>query len=134
MLAAEVTRLVHGAEALARAERLTAVLFAGDDLGDLTDRELAEAFAHSPSTDLPRAALGTPEAALTTVLAATALAASRGQARKDIASGGVYVTTARVADPTYVLSDATSWAAASSSCAGQEVLPPGAADLKTPVP
>jgi tyrosyl-tRNA synthetase len=105
VLAAEVTRQVHGPEALARAERLTAVLFAGEDLGDLTDRELAEAFAHSPSTDLPRAALGTPEAALTAVLAATELAASRGQARKDIASGGVYVNNRRIADPAYVLSD-----------------------------
>ncbi len=105
VLAAEVTRLVHGAEALARAERLTAVLFAGDDLGQLTDRELAEAFAHSPSTELPRAALGTPEAALTAVLAATELAASRGQARKDIAAGGVYVDNRRVADTGYVLSD-----------------------------
>jgi tyrosyl-tRNA synthetase len=106
VLAAEVTRLVHGPEALARAERSTAVLFAGDDLSALSAQELAEAFAGSPATDLPRAALGTPEASLTAVLAQTGLAPSRGKARTDVTSGGVYVGNRRVSDPNYVLSEA----------------------------
>lgn len=106
VLAMEVTRMVHGADALARSERATAVLFAGDDLSGLSEQELCEAFAGSPSTPLPRAALGSAEAALATVLAATGLAPSKGQARTAITSGGVYVNNRRVDDAAYVLTEA----------------------------
>ncbi len=104
--AAEVTRLVHGAAALTRAEHSARVLFQGDDLCALSDEELREAFAHSPSTVLPRAALGTPEAGLVGVLAQAGLSPSKGQARKDIGAGGVYVNNRRVADVGHVLSSA----------------------------
>ncbi len=103
-LAAEVTRLVHGTEALARAERTTRVLFEGEDFETLSDQELAEGFANSPSTPLPRASLGTPEAALTTMLAASGLAPSRGQARTAIGAGGIYVNNRRVDDAAHLLS------------------------------
>jgi tyrosyl-tRNA synthetase len=97
---------VHGAAAVTRAEHSARVLFQGDDLSALSDDELREAFAHSPSTPLARAALGTPEAALAVLLALAELAPSRGQARKDIAAGGVYVNNRRVVDPGHVLSAA----------------------------
>lgn len=106
VLAAEVTRLVHGTAAVARAEHSARVLFQGDDLALLSDEELREAFAHSPSTTLARAALGTPEAALAGVLAVAELSPSKGQARKDIAAGGVYVNNRRIADPAHVLGTA----------------------------
>ncbi|HEX4955467.1 MAG TPA: tyrosine--tRNA ligase [Thermoanaerobaculia bacterium] len=103
VLAAEVTRLVHGGDALARAEHTTRVLFEGEDLAGLTDQELIEAFAHSPSTPLPRAALGTAEAGLVAVAAASGLAPSRGQARTAVAAGGIYVNNRRVEEPAYLL-------------------------------
>jgi tyrosyl-tRNA synthetase len=91
LLAAEITALVHGREALARAEQTTAALFSGDRWEDLSAEQLADAFAGSPSSDLPREKLGTPEATLVAVVAGSGLCPSRGQARHAIAAGSVSV-------------------------------------------
>ncbi len=103
-LAGEVTRLVHGPEALARAQHATEVLFEGRDLAELSAQELAEAFGHWEATELPAAALGSPEASLLAVLTASGLVPSRNEARRAVASGGVYVNNRRVEDAGYVLS------------------------------
>ncbi len=106
LLAEEITRLVHGDAALARAQRATDVLFSKDaDYRSLSAQELSEAFQGAPTSALPAAALGTPAAGLVAVLAdpQVQLYPSRGQARKDVPQGSVSVNNVPVQDPNRVL-------------------------------
>jgi len=93
-LAREVTELVHGPAARARAEHTTEVLFGGDDLLGLDAAEVREAFASSPSTTVARdelaAGLGLLDA-----LVRTGLAPSKGRARQDVTGGAVTVNHRR---------------------------------------
>jgi tyrosyl-tRNA synthetase len=95
-LAAEVTELVHGADAAARAAEASEALFGGGDLRSLDAGTLEAAFA-----DLPRARLasGNGIPAILDLLVETGLAESRGQARRVIGEGGAYVNNERVSDP-----------------------------------
>jgi tyrosyl-tRNA synthetase len=106
VLAEEVTRLVHGPEALARAVRATGVLFRKDaDYRELTAQELEEAFHGAPTTTLDPAVLGTPEAGLVAVLAQVGLYSSRSMARKDLPSGAVTVNNRPVRELDRVLTE-----------------------------
>ena len=51
MLAREVTRLVHGAEQVARAEQASALLF-GEDIATLPVDDVLAVFEDVPSTDI----------------------------------------------------------------------------------
>lgn len=95
-LAAELTRLVHGEEGLAAAERATAVFF-GAEIETLADDQLEEIFADVPSRALPRRRLeeGLP---LVEALCEAGLAQSRSEARRIIQQGGAYVNNRRVAE------------------------------------
>jgi tyrosyl-tRNA synthetase len=107
LLAEEVTRMVHGPAALARAQRATAVLFSKDaDYRELSEQELSEAFHGAPRTALAPAALDTPAAGLVAVLADVGLYPSRGRARQDVTTGGVSVNNVPVHDAGYVLTQA----------------------------
>ncbi len=107
LLAEEVTRLVHGAAALARAQRATAVLFARDaDYRQLSAQELQEAFHAAPATTLPATALGTPAAGLLTLMVEAGLYPSKGRARQDVPAGGIAVNNVAITSPDYVLSAA----------------------------
>jgi len=90
-LAEEVTRFVHGAEALDKAQRVTRVLFEVADWRTLDARDLEVAFEDAPRSELAASALGGPEAALPTVLAGSGLFKSKSEARTGIAQGGVSV-------------------------------------------
>jgi tyrosyl-tRNA synthetase len=107
VLAEEVTRLVHGAEALERARRATATLFSKNaDYRELSAQELAEAFQGAPTSTLPREQLSTDDANIVAVLAheSVALFPSRGRARKDMPQGSVSVNNVTVKDPGHALS------------------------------
>jgi tyrosyl-tRNA synthetase len=107
LLAESVTRLVHGPEALARAQKAAGVLFNKQaDLRGLSGQELREAFQGAPTTAWPAEKLASDEAKLVNVLAEVELYPSRGRARKDIPSGGVSVNNVAVKDPEYTLSAA----------------------------
>jgi len=95
-LAAEVTELVHGADAAASAAAASRALFGHGDLGSLDARTLEAAFADLPRATVP-AGNGLPS--VLDLLVASGLSASRGQARRVLAEGGAYVNNARVADP-----------------------------------
>ena len=96
-LAQEMTRMIHGETALRRAEQASAVLFGGELVGlDATD--IADIFADVPSSELPRSALEDDGASLAELLADSGLATSRGQARRDIEGGGIYLNNVRVTD------------------------------------
>ena len=95
-LAREVTRIVHGADELARAERATAVLFGGA-LAQATAEDILTVFEDVPSVEVPHAAVerGVPNAEL----ALTAgLVASKSEAIRLIKQGGLYVNDRRVTD------------------------------------
>ncbi len=90
-LAAEVTTLVHGADALESARRTTAVLFEGGDLRTLGAAELEEGLREAPRATLGRAELEGGHLDLPTALVRAGLAPSKGQARTSIQQGAVSV-------------------------------------------
>ncbi len=97
-LAAEVTRQVHGADALARARQASAALFGGGGLEGLSAKDIAEIFADVPSTTLSRDELHDSGVLLAALMASCRMARSRGEARRLIQSGGVYLNGHRVRD------------------------------------
>lgn len=90
-LAREVTRLVHGDDAVTSAENITQALFSGD-VTQLNEAELVEALQDMPTTVLDNA----PETGLIDLLVAVKAAPSRRQAKQDIESGAVYVNGERI--------------------------------------
>ncbi len=96
-LAAEVTRVVHGAEGLERAEQASRVLFGGS-LEGLGAGDIEEIFADVPSTGLARSRLEGDGVELAVLMADASMAPSRSEARRLIRGGGVYLNGARVVD------------------------------------
>ncbi len=96
-LAEEVTGRVHGETGLARARQATQVLFGGA-LEGLGGDEIADIFADVPSSELPRQALEGEGASIVDILTGAGVASSRGDARRSIQGGGVYVNNVRVED------------------------------------
>ena len=95
-LAREVTRMVHGEDALAKAERASAVLF-GAEVSALEPREVRDIFADVPSTEIPKAQLQ-EGLSLVDLLVSAGLAPSKGEARRAIQGGGIYLNNVRVSD------------------------------------
>ena len=89
-LAEEMTRLVHGQDAVERADRTSRVLFGGGDLGELSAGELKAAFRATPATAVSTAEL-TTGVLLVDMLARTKLCASKGEARRMVTSGAVSI-------------------------------------------
>jgi tyrosyl-tRNA synthetase len=102
VLAREVTALVHGADHVARAERASQVLF-GEDLTALTIDDVLAVFDDVPSTELTADEFGAG-IGLVELVARVRLAPSKGEARRLVQSGGVYVNNRRLADPAHKLS------------------------------
>jgi tyrosyl-tRNA synthetase len=94
-IAEQATRIVHGDEGLARAERATAALFSGDVAG-LDERTLTEAFASAPSSEHDRALLAGEGVALVELLPETTLARSRREAKEFLQGGAVSVNGEKV--------------------------------------
>lgn len=92
-LAADVTTLVHGAEATAAVQAASAALFGRAELASLDEQTLADAVAELPSV---RVALGTP---IAEAFAGSGLSPSRGAARRTVDEGGAYVNNVKITDP-----------------------------------
>lgn len=97
VLAREATRIVHGQGQLERAERTSEVLF-GEDIATLPVADLLDVFGDAPSTDVPRAEAEGEGIGLIDLLVRAGLAPSKGEARRLVQSGGVYVNNRRQAD------------------------------------
>lgn len=93
-LAREVTCMVHGEEATADAVRATQAMFGGD-LAGLDDATLEEIFSEVPSSELPRSTL-TSGRPLVDVLVSCGVFSSKGEARRMIRHGGLYLNNERV--------------------------------------
>ncbi len=85
VLAQEVTALVHGREALNRAEKISQALFYGN-LRDLTEEEIEEGFKDVPSMTVQEKEIGVVD-----LLVTSGLSSSRRQAREDIKNRAIYI-------------------------------------------
>jgi tyrosyl-tRNA synthetase len=101
-LAEEVTRIVHGEEGLAAAERATAVLFGDEPFVGLDDRTLADAFETAPSTTLEARRLG-DGLGIIPLLVEIGAAGSNSEARRLLSQGGVSVNNRRITDLEHTL-------------------------------
>jgi len=97
VLAREVTRMVHGEDAMRRAERASKVLF-GEEIKDLNLREILEIFSDVPSREIPKERFEGEGYPLVELLVDVGLFPSKGEARRAIKDGGVYVNNIRVSD------------------------------------
>ena len=104
-LAEALTRMVHGEEGLAAAERAKAILFGGE-IGNLTDAQLVQILADVPSHELARDRLESGGLSLLDALVLTGLAGSKGEARRTVTQGGAYVNNRRCSDVDQVLTAA----------------------------
>jgi tyrosyl-tRNA synthetase len=95
-LAREVTTMVHGADALARAERGSAVLFGGP-LGDASLEDVLMVFADVPAVTLPRSSFENG-IANTEMAVIAGVAASKGEAARLIKQGGLSVNDRKLTD------------------------------------
>jgi len=93
-LAREVTRLVHGDDAVRHAENAARALFGGD-VSRMSVGELLQVFPNVPSTTAAYVAEGWP---IVELLASAGVTSSRGEATRLIRSGGIYVNSRRVTD------------------------------------
>ena len=93
-LAREVTRLVHGQAALDAALKASEILF-GAEIGDTSEETFKDVIGEIPTKPLERAKLEGPGSTLLDLLVASGLCPSKGQAKKDIEGGGIYVNNVR---------------------------------------
>jgi tyrosyl-tRNA synthetase len=96
-LAKAMTDLVHGESATTEAMRASEILFGGR-LEGIAESTFNEIVGEVPTRDLERAKLGGSGAPLAEVLVLSGLCSSKGQARKDIEGGGVYINNIREAN------------------------------------
>jgi len=96
-LAREITGLVHGPDALAAALKASAILF-GAEIGDTSAEIFRDVVGEVPTTKLERTRLGGAGAHLVDLLVHSGLATSKGQARKDVEGGGIYLNNIRVGE------------------------------------
>jgi tyrosyl-tRNA synthetase len=92
-LADEVTTFVHGAEETEHAKAAAAALFGGGDLHALSPSTLAAALREAGATSVPSLM------PVVDLLVKTGLAKSKGDARRTVGEGGVYLNNVRVEDP-----------------------------------
>ncbi len=97
-LAKAMTDLIHGPAATAEALRASDILFGGG-LEGIAESTFNEIVGEVPTRDLEKSKLEGAGAPLPEVLAASGLCPSKGQARKDIEGGGVYVNNIRESNP-----------------------------------
>ncbi len=100
-LAETLTQLVHGDAGLAAAQRATQMFFeilGGAEIANLSDAQVAEIFADVPSKTLATARLESPGLNVLDAFVEAGLAKSKGEARRTLEQGGVYVNNQRVDD------------------------------------
>jgi tyrosyl-tRNA synthetase len=96
-LATEVTRSSTARRAYEAALKASAILF-GAEIGDTSEETFQDVVGEIPTRDLEKAKLEGAGTALTDLLVQAGLAPSKGQARKDIEGGGIYVNNVKSPD------------------------------------
>jgi tyrosyl-tRNA synthetase len=93
-LAKVVTDMIHGANATAEAVRASEILFGGE-LKGVSEATFNEIVGEAPTKEIEKGKLDGTGMPLVELLVQAGLCASKGQARKDIEGGGVYVNNVR---------------------------------------
>lgn len=96
-LADEVTKFIHGEDALNDAIRISQALFSGD-LKSLSAKELKDGFK-----DVPQVTLSNDTTNIVEVLIETGISPSKRQAREDVNNGAIYINGERQQDVNYAL-------------------------------
>jgi len=96
-LARAMTDLVHGESATAEAMRASEILFGGG-LEGIAESTFNEIVGEVPTRDLERSKLESAGVPLAEALVLSGLCPSKGQARKDVEGGGVYINNVREAN------------------------------------
>ena len=96
-LAQDVTRLVHGDNALAKAEEATKVLFGGR-IENIGLEDLLEIFAAVPSVEISKDDISGNGMTLVDLVVTAGLAKSKGEARRTIEGGGMNLQNVREND------------------------------------
>jgi len=97
-LAEEMTRLIHGQEALDQAIRISKALFSGD-LKTLTANEMKDAFKDVPSFEMAK-----EDKNIVDFIVDSGVSPSRRQAREDVTNGAISLNGERVTDTAYEVS------------------------------
>ncbi|RFU68753.1 tyrosine--tRNA ligase [Peribacillus saganii] len=100
-LAEEMTRLIHGEEALRQAVKITAALFSGE-VKNLTAEEIKLGFKDVPSFERS----SNEPAALVDLLVEAKISPSKRQAREDIQNGAISINGDKVTELDFTLSEA----------------------------
>jgi tyrosyl-tRNA synthetase len=96
-LARAMTATVHGDAALVDAQRASEIMFGGG-LEGVSEAVFQDVVGEVPTKDLECAKLDGAGVPLTEILVHSGLAPSKGQARKDVEGGGIYLNNVRTAD------------------------------------
>jgi tyrosyl-tRNA synthetase len=97
-LAIEITRRVHGEEGVERARKASEFLFGGEVRG-LGPEEILEIFSDVPSSTIDTEEFTGDGLDLVTLLVRAGVAPSKGEARRAVEQGGIYLNSVRVTDP-----------------------------------
>lgn len=99
-LAEEMTRLIHGQEALDQAIRISHALFSGD-LKALSVAEMRDAFKDVPSAEMPK-----EDKNIVDFIVEAGISSSKRQGREDVSNGAISVNGERIKDTAYTITGA----------------------------
>jgi tyrosyl-tRNA synthetase len=103
VLAEEITATVHGPAKLERARVASQTLFGGD-MSILTPEEIHDIFDDVPSSDFALSELETGQTAILDFLVRNQVTASKGEAKRLLESGGIYLNNVKVSETGLVVS------------------------------
>ncbi|HOB97224.1 MAG TPA: tyrosine--tRNA ligase [Verrucomicrobiota bacterium] len=101
-LAKAVTDMIHGPTATQEAQRASEILFGGD-LEGVSESTFNEIVGEVPTQTIQASRLAGPGLPLVEALVHAGLCPSKGQARKDLDGGGIYINNVREAGATRAL-------------------------------
>jgi len=102
-LGRSVTALVHGEQAMTDAMRASDIMFGGG-LEGISANVFEDVVGEIPTKDLELTKIAEPGAPLLELLIHAGLAPSKGQARKDVEGGGIYLNNVRVTEAGRIVS------------------------------
>jgi tyrosyl-tRNA synthetase len=96
-LAEEVTQRLHGDSALERAVKASGIFFGGE-ISEVSDQELLDIFSDVPSCEVGRNVFDSGGHPIVDLLVGSGTAKSKGEARRFIQGGGIYLNNRRIED------------------------------------
>jgi tyrosyl-tRNA synthetase len=99
-----MTTMIHGEESTREAIRASEILFGGA-LEGVSEATFNEILGEVPTKDMEKSRLASPGLPLVDALVLSGLSNSKGQARKDVEGGGIYLNNQREAQAARVLTE-----------------------------